>query len=59
MRHNVFSPRYRSVWIATALIIAFAVSFVCAPVRTWAGNLLALFRVQKIEFVQFDRPPHS
>ena len=54
MRQNVFSRRYRPAWVAAALILAFAVSFAFAPVRTLAGNLLSLFRVQKIEFVEVD-----
>jgi hypothetical protein len=34
--------------------VAFASSFAFAPVRALANDLLALFRVQKIEFVQVD-----
>jgi hypothetical protein len=54
MRHNVFSRRYRSAWIAAGLIVALAVSFSFAPVRAWANGLLQLFRVQRIQFVEID-----
>jgi hypothetical protein len=40
--------------VAVALVLAFAVSFTFQPVRTLAGNLLALFRVQKIQFVEVN-----
>jgi hypothetical protein len=54
MRRNVFSRRYRPAWIAAGLIAALVLSFAFAPVRAWAGNLLQLFRVQRIEFVEID-----
>ena len=54
MRQNMFSRRYRPVWAATALIVVFGLLFAFAPVRTLAGNLLALFRVQQITFVEVN-----
>ena len=52
MRQNVFSRRYRPLWAATALIVVIGLLFTLAPVRTLAGNLLALFRVQQITFIE-------
>lgn len=54
MLRNVFARRYRPAWVAAALVVALAIAFSFAPVRALAGNLLALFRVQKIEFVAVD-----
>jgi len=54
MRHNVFSRRYRPAWIAAGLIVAFALSFSFAPVRALANDLLQLFRVQRIQFIEVD-----
>ncbi|MBN1934976.1 MAG: DUF4367 domain-containing protein [Anaerolineae bacterium] len=50
----LFAKRYRPAWAALALVLALAIAFSFAPVRTLAANLLALFRVQKIQFVQVD-----
>jgi hypothetical protein len=54
MRQNVFSRRYRLAWIAAGLIAALLIGFSFAPVRAWAGNLLQLFRVQRIQFVEVN-----
>lgn len=54
MSRNLFARRYRPAWVAVALVLALAIAFSFAPVRALAGNLLALFRVQKIEFVEVD-----
>lgn len=54
MRQNVFSRRYRPAWIAAGLIAALLISFSFAPVRALAGNLLQLFRVQRIQFVEVN-----
>jgi hypothetical protein len=40
--------------VATALVLVFAMSFAFQPVRTLANDLLSLFRVQKIQFVEVD-----
>lgn len=54
MRQNVFSRRYRPAWIAAGLIAALVLSFSFAPVRALANNLLQLFRVQRIQFVEVN-----
>lgn len=54
MFKTLFAKRYRPAWAALGLVLALALAFSFAPVRTLAANLLALFRVQKIEFVQVD-----
>jgi hypothetical protein len=53
-RRALFARRFRPAWAAVALVLALAVAFSFQPVRTWAGELLSLFRVQKIQFVQVD-----
>ncbi len=54
MRQNVFSRRYRPAWIAAGLIAALVLSFSFAPVRALANDLLQLFRVQRIQFVEVN-----
>jgi hypothetical protein len=54
MQRNVFAPRYRPVWAAAIVIVALAIAFSFAPVRALAGNLLSLFRVQQIAFVEIN-----
>ncbi len=54
MRQSIFGRRYRPAWVAVALIVAVGLSMSFAPVRTLAGNLLSLFRVREITFVQVD-----
>jgi hypothetical protein len=54
MRQNVFARRYRPVWIAAGLVVALLLSLSFAPVRALAGNLLQLFRVQRIQFVEVN-----
>ena len=44
----------RSVWITGAAVLALALSFSFAPVRTFAGQFLGLFRVQQIAVVPVD-----
>jgi hypothetical protein len=46
--------RYRPAWIVTALILAVGTSLLFSPVRTLAGNLLSLFRMSEVTFVQID-----
>jgi hypothetical protein len=50
MAHNPFSRRYRPVWATALLVMLVAVTLTVPPVRSLAGDLLALFRVQRIEF---------
>ena len=54
MRGSIFARRYRPAWVAAALVVAVTVSLFFAPVRTLAGNLLSLFRVRQITFVEMD-----
>lgn len=49
-----FARRYRPAWAALALVLALTIALSFAPVRTLAANLLALFRVQKIQFVEVN-----
>jgi hypothetical protein len=46
--------RYSVVWIALTVVVALALSLTFPPVRAFASNVLALFRVQKIEVVEFS-----
>jgi hypothetical protein len=50
MARNPFSRRYRPVWAAALLVMVVAVTLAVPPIRSLAGNLLGLFRVQRIEF---------
>jgi hypothetical protein len=50
MAHNPFSRRYRPAWAAAVLVMLVAVTLTVRPIRLLAGNLLGLFRVQRIEF---------
>jgi hypothetical protein len=54
MRRNVFARRYRPAWAIVGVVLALVIALSFAPVRTLAGNLLSLFRVHKIEFVEVD-----
>ncbi|MBI5650497.1 MAG: hypothetical protein HZC40_08650 [Chloroflexi bacterium] len=51
---NIFSRRLRPLWIGLSAIILFALALSFPPVQVWAGDLLALFRVQKIVVVPMD-----
>ena len=51
---GIFARRFRPAWASMALVLALAVAFSFQPVRTWAHELLALFRVQRIQFIQVD-----
>ncbi|MBN1580117.1 MAG: hypothetical protein JXA89_05400 [Anaerolineae bacterium] len=51
---KLFSRQFRPVWAVVAVVLVFATAFAFQPVRTLAGDLLALFRVQKIQFVEVD-----
>ncbi len=51
---SVFTQRLRPVWIGLTLIVLAAVALSFEPVRVWAGDLLALFRVQRITVISVD-----
>jgi hypothetical protein len=44
----------RSLWITAAAVLVLAVSFSFAPVRTFAGQFLGLFRVKQIAVLPVD-----
>lgn len=50
MARNPFSKRYRPAWAVATLIMLVTLIFTIPPIRTLAGNLLSLFRVQQIDF---------
>jgi len=54
MLKNIFSPRLRTAWAGLAIVALLATAFSFAPVRAWAGEILALFRVQKITVLPID-----
>jgi hypothetical protein len=51
---SMFSQRRRSVWVGLGTLAALVVAFSFAPVRTWAGEFLGLFRVQQIALLPVD-----
>jgi hypothetical protein len=51
---SAFSARTRPLWIGLSAIVLLAVAFSFPPVQTWAGDLLALFRVQKVVVLPVD-----
>ncbi len=54
MLKSVFAQRFRPVWIGLCAVLVLGVAFSFPPVRAWAGDLLAQFRVQKITVVPVD-----
>jgi len=54
MLGKLFAPRHRVAWGAAGLVLVLAIALSFAPVRAFASNLLALFRVQKVEFIAVD-----
>ncbi len=54
MLRNIFSPRLRTAWAGLAIVALMATAFSFAPVRAWAGELLALFRVKQIMVLPID-----
>ena len=54
MLKSIFSPRLRTAWAGLAVVALLATAFSFAPVRAWAGEILALFRVQKIVVLPID-----
>jgi hypothetical protein len=51
---SVFSQRQRSMWIGLGTLAALVLAFSFAPVRTWAGEFLGLFRVQNVAVLPVD-----
>lgn len=54
MARNPFSPRYRPAWAVAALVLLTVITLTVPPVRTLAGNLLGIFRVERIAFTPVD-----
>jgi hypothetical protein len=50
MARNPFSRRYRPAWAAALLVMVVVLTLTVPPVRSLAGELLGLFRVQTIQF---------
>jgi hypothetical protein len=50
MARNPFSRRYRPAWAVAVLAVLVTATLTIPPMRTLAGDLLGLFRVQRIEF---------
>jgi hypothetical protein len=54
MLKSIFSPRLRAAWAGLVVVALLATAFSFAPVRAWAGEILALFRVQQIVVLPID-----
>jgi anti-sigma factor RsiW len=54
MLKSIFSQRLRPVWVGLGIIVLLAGALSFAPVRAWAGDMLSLFRVQKIVVLPVD-----
>lgn len=54
MLKRIFSKQWRPAWIGLSIIAVLTVAFSLPPVRAWASDVLAQFRVQKITVVQID-----
>ena len=54
MARNPFAKRYRPAWGLAAVVFVVTVALTFAPVRALAGNLLGVFRVERIEFASVD-----
>jgi hypothetical protein len=53
-RVSFFNTRSRLVWTAVTLVLVMTLLLSLAPLRALANDFLALFRVQKLEFVEFN-----
>jgi hypothetical protein len=53
-RTSIFNTRSRLAWTAVTLVLAITLLLSLAPLRAFANDFLALFRVQKLEFVEFN-----
>lgn len=51
---DIFSSRARPLWLGLSVIVLLAITLTLPPVQAWAGDLLALFRVQKIVVLPVD-----
>jgi hypothetical protein len=54
MLKSIFSPRLRPAWVGLSIVVLLAGALSFAPVRAWAGDMLSLFRVQKIVVLPID-----
>ncbi len=54
MARNPFSRRYRPAWFVAALALLTVVTLTVPPIRTLAGDLLAVFRVESVAFTPVD-----
>lgn len=54
MLNTLFAQRLRPLWVGVCILALFAVAFSFPPVRAWAGDLLAQFRIQKVAVVPVD-----
>lgn len=54
MLKSIFAQRFRPLWVGLCVVALFTVALSYPPVRAWAGDLLARFRVQRITVVQVD-----
>jgi hypothetical protein len=54
MLKSIFSPRWRPAWAGLGIVVLLAGALSFAPVRAWAGEMLSLFRVQKIVVLPID-----
>jgi hypothetical protein len=51
---RLFAPRWRPAWGFAALALTVAILVSVNPVRSWAQQVLAMLRVQKIQVVTID-----
>lgn len=54
MLNTLFAQRLRPLWIGVSILALFVVAFTFPPVRAWAGDLLAQFRIHKVAVVPVD-----
>lgn len=54
MFQKLFAPRYRFAWAILALVLLLAVALTFQPVRALASSFLGLFRVEKVQVVEFN-----
>jgi len=54
MARNPLAKRYRPAWGVAAAVLVTAAVLIFSPVGAMAGDLLGIFRVQKIEFTDVD-----
>ncbi len=54
MLKTILTRRLRPLWIGVSIVVLFAAAFSYPPVRAWATDLLAQFRVQKVAILPVD-----